>query len=58
MVYILVGILIFAVLYFIITFAVESGVYYALIKFEKIRKNEEIKDKDKDKDNEENELIY
>lgn len=56
MVYILVGILIFAVLYFIITFAVESGVYYALIKFEKIRKNEEIKDKDKD--NEENELIY
>lgn len=41
MVYILVGVLIFTVLYFVITFAVESGVYYALIKFDKVRRKDE-----------------
>jgi len=39
--YILVGILIFVILYFVITFAVESGVYYALIKFDKVRRKDE-----------------
>ncbi len=41
MVYILIGIVVVVVLYFVITFAVESGVYYALIKFEKTRKRDD-----------------
>lgn len=41
MVYILVGVVVFLVLYFVITFAVESGVYYALIKYDKVRKKED-----------------
>ncbi|WP_291648496.1 hypothetical protein [Clostridium sp.] len=41
MAYILVGVLLFVILYFVITFAVESGVYYALIKFDNVRKKDD-----------------
>ncbi len=51
MAYILIGILLFVVLYFVITFAVESGVYYALLKFEKVRKKDDIDNFFKDNDN-------